>query len=182
MRWSLSSYNQDDYDRGRNNFVIIFWWIIQATIFRFSFHNMYEFRAILLRCFGADIGKGTKIRSSAKFTYPWKVKIGDYSWVGDQVTFYSLDNIVIGSNTIISQNSYLCTGTHDIRDSSFKLITKPVYVGDCCWVATDCFIHPGIRINDNSIISAKSNVLKDTERGFIYAGNPAKKIKKREIE
>lgn len=141
---------------------------------------MYEFRATLLRIFGAKIGKGTKIRSSAKFTYPWKVSIGDYSWIGDEVQFYSLDTIQIGSNVVVSQKSYLCTGSHDVSSSKFSLITNPIVVEDGSWVAADCFVHPGVRIAKGSVIAARSTVLKDTEVNFIYAGNPAKKLKLKE--
>lgn len=179
---NLKSYSQDDYSRGRNSLIVLMWWFIQGTIFRFSLHNMYEFRAMLLRLFGAKIGEGTKIRSSAKFTYPWKVSIGDYSWIGDEVQFYSLDNILVGNNAVISQKSYLCTGSHDINNSKFSLMTNPIVIEDGSWIAADCFIHPGVVIAKGSVIAARSTVLKSTEANFIYAGNPAKKIKQKEIK
>lgn len=177
----LNTYTQNDYSRGRNSLVVLTWWFIQGTIFRFSLHNMYEFRAMLLRLFGAKIGEGTKIRSSAKFTYPWKVTIGNYSWIGDEVQFYSLDEIFIGNNAVISQKSYLCTGSHDINDSKFSLVTDPIVIEDGSWVAADCFIHPGVIVAQGSVIAARSTVLKSTEANFIYAGNPAKKLKLKEI-
>lgn len=178
---NLENYNQSDYSRGKSTLIILLWWIIQATIFRFSLHNMYEFRAVLLRMFGAKIGKNTKIRSSSRFTYPWKVCIGDYSWIGDDVQFYSLDKINIGSNVVVSQKTYLCTGSHDISKETFNLITKPINIETNSWIAADCFIHPGVTIASGSVIAARSTVLKSTESNFIYAGNPAKKIKLKEL-
>lgn len=177
----LNKYSQENYSRGRNGAFILLWWLIQGTIFRFSLHNMYGFRANILRVFGAEIGKGTKIRSSARFTYPWKVSIGDYSWIGDEVVFYSLDKIIVESNVVISQKSYLCTGTHDINDEHFSLITRPIIVKENSWIATDCFVHPGVTIAPGSIVAARSTVIKNTEEKYIYAGNPAKKIKIRNI-
>lgn len=176
----LKNYEQKDYDRGRSSLVILLWWIIQGTIFRYSLHNMYGFRAGILRLFGAEIGKSTKIRANAKFTYPWKVSIGDYSWIGDEVQFYSLDTIQIGSNVVISQKSYLCTGSHDISSTNFSLMTNPIVVEDGSWIAADCFIHPGVVVAQGSVIAARSTVLKSTEANFIYAGNPARKIKNKE--
>jgi len=44
----------------------------------------------LVRLFGGTVGKGVLIRSTANITYPWKVSIGNFSWIGDDVTLYSL--------------------------------------------------------------------------------------------
>jgi len=61
------------------------------------------------------------LRPSCQITYPWKLEIGDYSWVGDDVVLYNLGNIKIGNNTIISQKSYVCTGSHDYNSISFDI-------------------------------------------------------------
>ncbi|SIQ30898.1 putative colanic acid biosynthesis acetyltransferase WcaF [Domibacillus enclensis] len=159
--------------------VVLTWWFLQGTIFRFSIHNMYKWRNFLLRLFGAQIGTGVQIRSSAKFTYPWKVSIGDYSWIGDDVKFYSLDQITIGSNCVISQESYLCTGSHDIQDPHFGLITKPIVVKDGAWVASDVFVYPGVTIHEMAVIAARSTVTKDIPANEVHAGSPAKYVKKR---
>ncbi len=120
----LRQYDVGKFDRGRGNLVVLLWWSIQAIAFPLSLHNFNGFRSWLLRLFGAKIGKGVVIRPTARFTYPWKVSIGDYSWIGDDVVLYSVDRIDIGSHCIISQKSYLCTGSHDIRDRAFKLISR----------------------------------------------------------
>lgn len=179
MKIYLSKYNQNNYSRGRGGIIILLWWFIQGTIFRFSLHNMYSWRRHLLRLFGAKVGKGVKVRATAKFTYPWNVKIGDYSWIGDDVTLYSLDQIVIGSDCVISQKSYLCTGTHDIKDPYFGLITKPILIKDGAWIASDAFIHPGVIINEASVVAARSNVTKEIPANEIHAGSPASFIKYR---
>lgn len=178
----LKKYNQSHFSRGRSGIFILLWWFTQGTIFRFSLHNMYGFRRFILRCFGAKIGKGVKIRPSAKFTYPWKVTIGDYTWVGDNVEFYSLDKIIVGSNSVISQKTYLCTGSHDIEDSKFGLITKPIVIEDYVWIGADCFIGPGVNIKEGSVVGARSNVFKDVDSWGVYYGNPLRFIKKREIK
>jgi len=175
----LNNYNQNWYRRGKSNLTVLLWWFVQATFFRMSLHNMYGWRNFLLRIFGANVGNGVKIRSSAKFTYPWKVTIGDYSWIGDDVNLYSLDDIFIGANCVISQKSYLCTGSHDMLDTSFGLITKPIRVKDGAWVASDVFVYPGVTINEMAVIAARSTVIKDIEANEVHGGSPAKFIKKR---
>lgn len=175
----LDLYNQSNYSRGRGGITVLIWWFIQGTLFRFSIHNMYGWRRFLLRLFGANIGKNVQIRSSAKFTYPWKVEIGDYSWIGNNVEFYSLDNIQVGNHCIVSQNSYLCTGSHDLQDPTFSLITKPIIIKDGAWVASDVFVYPGVIIHEMAVAGARSTVTKDIPANEIHAGSPAKFLKER---
>lgn len=175
----LDKYNQTGYSRGKSGLVVLIWWLIQGTIFRFSLHPMYKWRHFLLRIFGAKIGKGVQVRASAKFTYPWKVEIGDYSWIGDNVELYSLDQINIGKHCVISQKSYLCTGSHDMQDPHFGLITKPIHIHDGAWIASDVFVYPGVTIGEMAVVAARSTVVKSVPSNEVHAGSPAKFMKHR---
>jgi putative colanic acid biosynthesis acetyltransferase WcaF len=143
---------------------------------------MYGWRAFLLRLFGARVGKGVIIRPSVKTTYPWKVEIGDYAWIGDEVTLYSLGFISIGKNAVVSQKSYICTGSHDYRKVTFDIFERPVVIEDEAWIATDVFVAPGVRIGKGAVIGARSSVFNDLEGGYVYAGNPIVKVRKREMK
>ncbi|GGG21665.1 WcaF family extracellular polysaccharide biosynthesis acetyltransferase [Paenibacillus abyssi] len=178
----LDLYQQTEYSRGRSGIVILLWWFIQGTLFRFSLHNMYRWRSWLLKKFGAQIGRGVLIRATAKFTYPWKVKIGDHSWIGDNVQFYSLDEIIIGNHCVISQNTYLCTGSHKIDDPSFALSINPIVIKDGAWIASDVFVYPGVTVNEMGVAGARSTVTKDIPYNEIHVGYPAKFLKKRFVE
>ncbi|MBD0379784.1 WcaF family extracellular polysaccharide biosynthesis acetyltransferase [Paenibacillus sedimenti] len=173
----LNKYNQDWYSRGRSKLIVMLWWFVQSTLFRLSLHNMYGWRRFLLILFGAKIGKGVRVRASAKFLYPWKVEIGNHSWIGDQVEFYSLDYIKVGEQCVISQKSYLCTGSHDIQDPQFGLVTKPILIENGAWVATDVFVYPGVSIREKAVVAARSTVTKDVPRNEVHAGMPAKFLK-----
>ena len=168
----LRTYDLSNFDRGKPRWYVMLWWSFQAIAFPLSLHNFNSWRCFLLRLFGAKIGKGVVIRPSSRFLFPWKVTIGDYSWIGDNVVFYSLDRITIGSHSVISQKTYLCTGSHDISDRSFALITAPIEIGNGTWIATDCFVAAGISIGSNSVIGAKSNVIKDISSQQVAWGNP----------
>lgn len=177
----LSKYDQSWYSRGKPGWYVMLWWFVQAVLFKGSFHNMYGFRNFLLRCFGAKIGKNVKVRPTAVITYPWKVEIGDNSWIGDGVWLYSLDKIVIGSNVVISQKSFVCTGNHNYSDPYFGLITKPIIIKDGAWVAADVFVAPGVTIGENTVIVARSSVFENMPDNMICMGYPCKPIKRREI-
>ena len=91
----LKSFKLPKNFRGRNAFIVQLWWLVQSILFRTSPQFLYGWRNFLLRLFGAKIGKKVIIRPSVKITYPWKLSIGNYSWVGDDVDLYTLGDIDI---------------------------------------------------------------------------------------
>ncbi len=166
--------------RGRNALTVQLWWLVQATLFRWSPQFMYGWRRFLLRCFGATVGKKVIIRPTVTITYPWKVAIGDYSWIGDDVVLYSLGEIRIGSNAVVSQKSYLCTGSHHHQQIDFGIFAQRIEVGDEAWLATDVFVAPGVSIGPGTVVGSRSSVYQDLPPGMICFGNPAKPVKVRE--
>jgi len=165
--------------RGRNAFVVQLWWIVQGTFFRMSPQFLYGFRRFILRAFGAKIGKKVKIRPTVRITYPWKVSVGDYSWIGDDVVLYSLGDIEIGENVVISQKSYLCTGSHNYLQIDFPIFAKKITIKNQCWIATDVFVAPGITIKEGTVVGSRSSVYKDLPANKVCIGNPAKIIRER---
>jgi putative colanic acid biosynthesis acetyltransferase WcaF len=165
--------------RGRHAFVVQLWWLVQFLIFKNSPQLLYGFRRAILRIFGAKIGKKVIIRPSVRITYPWKVSIGDYSWIGDDVVLYSLGEIEIGKNVVISQKSYLCAASHDYLKQDFPIFAKKITIKDMCWLATDVFVAPGITINKGTVVGSRSSVYKDLPANKVCIGNPAKIIRER---
>lgn len=175
----LSTYRTPKNFRGRSKITVQLWWFAQALLFKASPQFLYGWRRFLLRLFGAKIGKDVIIRPSATITYPWKIKIGDYSWIGDEVVLYSLGEIEIGSNSVISQRSYLCTGSHDYLSSDFKIYSKKIIIGNHCWLATDVYVAPDVTIGDETIVGARSSVFNDLPNNKVCFGSPAKPFKNR---
>lgn len=167
--------------RGRSAVAVQIWWLIQATLFRWSPQFLYGWRRWLLRRFGAKIGRGVIIRPSVAVTYPWKLTIGDHSWVGDDVVLYSLGRINIGRNSVVSQQSYICAGDHDYTSRSFPIRARQIEIGQQVWIATGVFVGPGVTVGDGAVIGARSVVVKDVSGWAVYAGNPAKRLRPRPI-
>ena len=90
--------------RGRSAVTVQLWWLVQSTLFAWSPQFLYGWRRFLLRLFGAEIGKNVIIRPTAKVQFPWKVSIGEHSWIEDEVHLYSLGEIEIGKDAIIPSN------------------------------------------------------------------------------
>lgn len=179
---NLSKFKLPKNFRGKNAFTVQLWWIVQGVFFKNSPQFMYGFRNFLLKLFGAKIGKSVIIRPTAKITYPWKVSIGDYSWIGDEVTLYSLGDIEIGSHTVISQKSYICAASHDFLKLDFPIFSKKVTIGNQCWLATDVFVAPGVTIGEGAVVGSRSSVYQDLPSNTICIGTPAKVKKLRFLD
>jgi putative colanic acid biosynthesis acetyltransferase WcaF len=95
---------------------------------------------MLLRLFGAKIGKHCKIRSSIRVWAPWNIELGDYVAIGPKAELYSVDKIIISSQVTISQGAYICTASHNIYSKQNELITAPIIVNDWTWIAADAFV------------------------------------------
>ena len=169
----LSQFQVPADFRGRPAFVVLLWQCVQATLFAWSPQPAYAWRRGLLRAFGAKVGRGVLVRQSARITYPWKVILGDHSWVGDHAELYSLGTIEIGPHAVVSQRTYLCAGTHDYQRIDFPLVAKPVRIEAEAWVAADCFVAPGVTVGHAAVVAARSTVLSDVPPCMIVAGTPA---------
>ncbi|WP_316153688.1 putative colanic acid biosynthesis acetyltransferase [Cupriavidus sp. BIC8F] len=172
MYQDLSKFCVPENFRGRSKAFVQLWWLVQATLFRCSPQVAYGFRRTILRIFGAKVGEGVLVRPSVRITYPWKVTLGDYCWIGDNVNLYSLGPITIGKNAVVSQESYLCTGDHDYSDPAFAIRAKPITVGPEAWVAAGTFIAPGVSIGQAAVIGARSFVFSDMPAATICYGSP----------
>ncbi len=165
--------------RGKPGWYIQLWWIVQSLFFKPSPQFMYGWRRFLLRGFGAKIGRGVILRPGVHTQFPWKLTIGDDSWIGDDVVLYNLGEIRIGSNVVVSQKSYLCTGSHDYQTIDFTIFSIPVILEDECWLATDVYVAPGVTIGKGTVVGARSSVFKSLPAGKICMGSPAKVIRDR---
>ena len=165
--------------RGRSALVVQLWWIVQSTLFGCSPQFMYGWRNFILRAFGAKVGANVKIRPTARITFPWKVVLGEYCRVSDEVVLYSLGEITIGAHAVVSQRSYLCAGSHDYTDHTFQLYTESITVEDQVWIAADVFVGPGVKLGEGCVIGARSSVFSDMPKAMVCYGYPAKPMKKR---
>lgn len=155
------------------------WYFVQATFFRLSIHNAYRWRALLLRLFGAKLGRQVRIRRTVRIEIPWHLRIGDGTVVGDFAILYSLGKITLGRNVTISQYAHLCAGTHDLTTRDFTLICTPMTLGDDVWVAADSFVGPGVTIGERTVLGARSSAFSNLPAGVIAVGSPARAIKPR---
>ena len=68
-------------------------WYLISNFFFNTFITGNKFRVFLLRLFGSKIGCKVIIKPFVKIKYPWKLQIGDYSWIGEEVWIDNIFNV-----------------------------------------------------------------------------------------
>lgn len=154
----------------------LLWNMVQATLMRFSPNKLSQWRRFWLRLFGGTIPNTSHFRSKTRIFHPWLLTMGEYSMFSDGVVIYNLGPVSIGDHTAISQDAYICAGTHDYTQPNLPLIRPSITIGSGVWICAGAFIGPGVTIGDNSIVAARAVVTKDVPPNVIVGGNPAKVI------
>lgn len=174
----LSRYDNSDFSRGAPKWKEALWVLARGVFFQTFLPWPAQWRAVLLRAFGARVGRGVVVRANVNISFPWRLSIGDHVWIGEDVGLLSLADITIESNVCISQRAYLCTGSHDYRCEDFKLVTRPIIVRAGSWVAAGAFVAPGVEIGEGAVVAAGSVVTKDVPPHTLVRGNPAEVVRK----
>lgn len=138
----LGEFSGRSYDKGRSISVQALWFATQNLLFG-AWWFPARLRPAVLRAFGAQIGHGVFIRHRVRVLWPWKLQIGDHSWVGEGVWLLNLEPIVIGKNVCISQEAFLCTGSHDFLSPTFEYDNGQITIGDDTWLATQALVLRG---------------------------------------
>jgi len=157
------------------------WYFTNILFFKNPLIVSSSFKRGLLRMFGAKVGKGVVIKPAVNIKFPWKLSIGDHSWIGEGVWIDNLDKIDIGSDVVLSQGSLLLSGSHDHRKETFDFISAPIVLEDGVWVCARAVVLGGTTCRSHSILTASSVSNGDLEPFTIYKGNPAVAVKTRNI-
>lgn len=180
----LNNYNNDWYksEIGASRLKQGLWYIINVIFFVNPLNPISRLKVFLLRVFGASIGKNVVIKQSVNIKYPWKLVVGDNSWIGEKVWIDNLARIDIGNNVCLSQGAMLLTGNHDFLKKTFDLMVKEIYIEDGVWIGSRAVVCPGVRCMTHAVLSVMSLANKNLEPYTIYQGNPALPVRQRNIE
>lgn len=160
----LSGFQGYGYDKGRPLPVQALWLATQSLILQHWWLSP-KIRTKILRLFGAKIGKNVLVRHGVTIHWPWKLEIGDNSMIGVGTWILNLEPVTIGSNTCLSQDTYICTGSHLFDHPNFEFDNAPVEIGDRVWIASRASILRGVKIGDDSVVGAMALVTKDVPKG-----------------
>lgn len=168
----------------KSKFLRAMWNVVWAVFAKWTpehsrLFNMW--RVLLLKLFGAKVGKCCVVKSSCEVWQPWNLTMGDYVALSENVVCYTVDKITIGSQTTISRDAFLCCASHDVSSPIMELTYAPITIGSNAWIAARSIIMPGRNVGDGAVVAAGAVVVSDVEPWSIVGGNPAKFIKKREL-
>jgi putative colanic acid biosynthesis acetyltransferase WcaF len=181
-RVELEKFTTGKFNKGAGSLKQLLWYFVNACLVRASWNPFMAIKVILLKIFGAKIGKELVIKNNVTIKFPWKLKIGENVWLGENCWIDNLDNVTIGNNVCISQGALLLTGNHDYTISSFDYRNAPVVLEDGVWIGTKSIVCPGVTCYSPSILTVNSVATKNLEAYTIYQGNPAVKIRERHLK
>lgn len=174
----LGAYVPRNFTRGRPALVELAWIVVQA-IFVSSFIPGSWHRRALLKAFGAKIGAKVVLKPGIRVKFPWRLSIGDNSWIGEHAWIDNLAQVTIGSDCCVSQDAYLCTGSHDWTTPGFDLITRPITLEPGAWVAARATVGPGVTVGRGAILGLGSTATGNLNPWMVYSGTPAIAVKQR---
>lgn len=158
------------------------WHLVWLFLYRPTPRPMHAWRCLLLRLFGAKLGKAVHPYPSARIWAPWNLEMGDHACLSEGVDCYSVAKITIGAHSTVSQYSFLCTASHDYTDSAMPLVAAPITIGERVWITADVFVGPGVSIGDGVVVTARSSVFDDIPAWMVARGNPAIPVKPRKMK
>lgn len=156
---------------GRPAWVVALWKLAEAVLVASALQPSSRVRAKVLRLFGASIGTGVILRPRLRVAFPWKLSIGDKSWIGEGVWLHNQDQLTIGSNVVLSQETFVTTGSHAYR-TDMALVTQPVVIEDGAWVTSRCVVLAGSRIETSALVVPNTVVRGVAPAGMIFGGSP----------
>jgi putative colanic acid biosynthesis acetyltransferase WcaF len=177
----LDNYTTGEYTPGAPFWQQLLWYFIGQPILSSYWLPMSFLKVGLLRLFGARIGQKVRIKPGVRVKFPWRLRVGDYVWIGEDTWIDNLAMVEIESHVCVSQGVYFCTGNHDWNHPDFQLQTASIYLEEGSWIAAKAIVGPGVRVGKGAILCMGSVAPKCLNEMTIYTGNPAQKIKQRVI-
>jgi putative colanic acid biosynthesis acetyltransferase WcaF len=159
-RRRLRGFTGAGYDKGRGPVPQVAWMAVSGLIVT-RWWCPAGVRVRILRGFGATIGDGVLIRHRVRIHWPWKLTVGDDSWIGEDAWILNLEPVTIGSDVCISQGVLICTGSHDRRSPTFEFDNAPVVVEDGAWVAARATVLRGVTIGHDAVVGATALIAAD---------------------
>ena len=136
----------------RSSFMVYLWGLAEIIFVSNPLQISSGLRIRVLRAFGAEIGEDVIFRPRTRVKFPWKLHIGDRCWIGEGVWFHNQDHIFVEHDVVISQESFLTTGSHAVR-KDMGLVTRPIKIAAGAWLTTRSIVLGGSRVGVSAIVS-----------------------------
>ena len=155
------------------------WHLAYFLLFTWTPVPLHFWRCVVLRCFGAKIGKSNFIYPNVKIWAPWFLTTEDFVTLGPSCEVYNPGGIYLGHHTIISQNAYLCGATHDYNSQDFTYVKREIRTEPYTWICSRAIVLPGVVCGEGSVLGAGAVTSRALKAWTVYAGNPARELRER---
>lgn len=172
----------ETFSKINNRFSAYYLELLTAGLWLLSYIPFHSFRKLILSLSGVKFGKKSYIHVGCRFYEPKNVIIGKGTIIGDHAVLDGRDKLTIGSQVDMASGVMIFNGTRDLHSSEFKLILKPVIIGNHVFIGPRAIILPGVKIGDGAVVAAGAVVTKDVPAKTMVGGIPAVKIKDRKIK
>ena len=166
----------------RNRLARGLWLMAYVLLFRPSPRFCHEWRAFLLRRFGARIGRNTRIYPRCEIWAPWNLVCEDVVAIADGAIVYNPALVTLASHVTISQQAYLCGAGHDIDSAGFEMVAKPINVGAYGWICARAVVLPGVRVGEGAVLALGAIASRDLSEWTVNAGSPARFVRQRKAD
>lgn len=158
--------------------VVYLWSVVELLFVSNPWQISSGLRVAALRRFGAQIGQGVVFRPRTRVRFPWKLTVGDRSWIGEGVWFHNQAEIRLGSDVVISQETLLTTGSH--RSShDMALVTAPITIEDGAWITARCVVTGGVTIGRSALVRPLTPVHRDVSANSVVSSHQMTTVKER---
>nr|WP_082697006.1 acetyltransferase [Kocuria polaris] len=151
----------------RPTWVVYLWSAAELVFVTNPWQISSSLRARVLRMFGARIGEGVLIRPRTRVRFPWKLSIGDRAWIGEGVWIHNQDQVTIGDDAVVSQDTFITTGSHAHR-TDMGLITSPVIIDNGAWITSRCVVTGGVTVGRSALVQPLTRVSVDVPANAIF--------------
>lgn len=173
-RRSLRGFTGAGYDKGRPLPVQVLWFAVQHLFFR-KWWLPARLRPPILRAFGAEVGNRVLIRHGVRVQWPWKLRVADDVWIGEDVWIITLETVTIGADVCVSQGAMLCTGSHHRRSPTFEFDNAPIVLEPGSWVAARATVLRGVTVGTGAVVGAGAVAHRDLAAdALLTAGRSAR--------
>jgi len=131
-----------------------------------------------------NIGSNNKFESfSVIKSQGGYINIGNNNFFGERVQVQGFGGVEIGDNCMFAPNCFISSSNHDFSNPNskeylLKEIGKKTIIGNSTWFGANCILLSGIEVGNFCIIGAGSVITKNIPDYHIAVGNPAKLIKR----
>lgn len=144
-----------------------------------SYVPIQVLRVLVLRLWGARIGRGVAISHGLTVRRARALVLGDDVYIAENVVLDARGGLTIGESSSINTGAQIWTAQHDWEDEDFAYVSASTAIGHHCWLSARSVTLPGVSVGDGTVVAAGAVVSKSLPAWHLAAGVPATAVRPR---